>query len=583
MGLFRGLNLLQGVEAQTTLGAALESILSASPAQTAELGAMLSTRHMARRMAGNTITMAAINSSATAIQTVFEKTSTYNFRPIEEVTKSATAMLSTSQALSSLTTVIDNAVAWSYYSSSAYYEDNIVNTLTTIIGRNPSNYANISALILDGAAMGEISINARAMKALVSSSPAMTVVTSNSAPMIDIAANTDAITITANSSIAMSLISQSQIALDEVTNEARAIVVNVPSAVGILASYEAAWDFIMSTSTTLATNIYKLLVIFAEVNSTTHTSVTNIFNDSIASGKVSNSRAAMISVLYEPTTLSTMIASPNLEAILTSTVATNQIAGNTGALNSFIADGDAWDLFLAGPLLAVNLKTVLSTLAGVTAGDFANVNALIDNAPALTAIAGSTAAVQALASDSAAMTYLSASSNVGIILDSSTAMAVLGPDVSVMSSFLDNVAIGTMFASSVVKGFLMASDALIDKLVGTPSILTYMEGIGVQSLPTAFSNGVYATFQDYDNAPSKVIVLGGRGNNIGAIFHNYKFQGSVSSKGTGATDAIALAGTPAANPQNQDFYGAYTGLQWTTSDAAKTAASYPSLLLVDMS
>jgi hypothetical protein len=84
-------------------------------------------------MASNPVTVAALNLSPEAIRIIFEKTTTYNYNPIQEVAADQIAMQSTSLTLLSLETVIDNNVAWSYFNSSPYYEQYVVNVLCTLL------------------------------------------------------------------------------------------------------------------------------------------------------------------------------------------------------------------------------------------------------------------------------------------------------------------------------------------------------------------------------------------------------------------------------------------------------------------
>jgi hypothetical protein len=361
MGLFRALNLLQGVEAQTTSGTALETILAASPARESEFGAMLSVRHMARRMAGNPLTMAAINSSDSAIRVVFEQTSRYNYSAIEEITQNETAMLSTSTILESLGAVLDNPTAWSYYSTSPFYEDNILNTLTTIIGQDPANYATLSSLILDPSTMLAMSISARAMRALVASKPAMMIVTSNSDPMGFITGDENAMLTVANSDMSMRLISNSQVALDEVTDASRLLLIGVPSALFILGANETAWAWLLSTSTTLNSNIYRLLIAFGALDDDVFGNVADIFADTAASFAVANSKPAMMALLQEPAALATMIASDNLGTVLGSLVAIEEIAGSVTTMQTLITDSVGFPILLASSIAkeAIFASTVL--------------------------------------------------------------------------------------------------------------------------------------------------------------------------------------------------------------------------------
>jgi hypothetical protein len=573
MSTFGALNTLQAVEANN--GTDLQVVLAGSASKAAEFAALLNTRHMARRMAVNNITMTAINASEKAIEIVFEQTTELNAEPIKEIAKSSSAMLNTSQVLTSLTKVIDNDFAFGYYSASAFYETNILNTLTTIIGRDPANYANISELILDAAAMGEISTNIRAMKAVVMSSPAMTVVTSNSLPMIDLASNTNAMTIVANSDLSMRLIGQSQTALDEITDEARALVVGVPSAVIILGSYDDAWDFIMHTSTTLSTNIYALLIIFTEVDPVAHTSVTQIFNSSVASLKIANSRPAMTAAIHEPTTLGIMVNSPNLEIIFAATLAVNEISLHTESLAAISANEDAWNLFLAGPLFDLNLKNIIANLAGLTPTDYVNVNSLIASSTALTAIAANAFASQALSTSSAAITTLASSPNLNLILDSATAMTYFGTETIIQSFLAVPGAVSVVFGSSVAKGIIVASDVLMDLIATTSTITDYLATISTTAIPSNLNavgtNNVFGGF------PDKFIILSIRANNIGAIVMTFTLGGSPLA-GTAYGNVVSASGTVTGTA----VLGLSNPATWKASGIAATAAASPETTYVDM-
>jgi hypothetical protein len=383
MGLFRALNLLQAVEGQVVLGAELETTLTNSPAQSAEFGAMLSTRHMARRMATNPITMTAITASDEAIRVVFEQTSVYNFAAIEKIAEHQAAMTATSTNVAALGAVVDNAVAWSYFSVSEYYEENIVNTLATIIGLDPAGFNNLADMISDSSTMLAISLSTRAMKALVASAPAMGLVTQSGPAMSDVAGNTVAMTIVANSDMSMRLIARSQTALDEVTDEARTLVIGVPSALKIIANYRPAWEFILSSSTTLASNIYSVLIVLGELDSEIFGSVADIFADTSASFAIANSTPSMMAILAEPTALATMIASDNLDTVLGSLVAITEITGSVSVMNTLIGDPIAFPIMLTSSAAKASIfgsSTLVTTMMTAGSASLASVQALAQSA-----------------------------------------------------------------------------------------------------------------------------------------------------------------------------------------------------------
>jgi len=350
MGLFRAENLLRSVEAQVTLGPALEGVLASSPGQEAEFAAMLSTRHMARRMAGNPLTMTAINLSPIAVRKVFEETSEYNFRPIEEVAKNAGAMAGASNTLASIEAIVGNSAAFPYFFNSTFYDANIIAILTLLVGKNPANYTTISDVISDSETMAAIASSDLGMRALVESTPAFTLVSSSSGAMGDIAGNTNAMTLVANHPACMNLIAKSQIALDQVNDEARVIVSANPIAVRILASYEDAWDFILSTSTILATNIYNILIAFSSASIVDHANVESIFAHDADVTSIANSRAAMMAVTYDSATIAHMIASPHLDLILGSTVAMGVLSEKPAIMQQLIGDSVGFAGLLQSPL-----------------------------------------------------------------------------------------------------------------------------------------------------------------------------------------------------------------------------------------
>jgi hypothetical protein len=362
MGLFRGLNLLQSVEAGTTLGTgtgSLQEILENSAAQTAEFGALLSTRHMARRMAGNAITMTAITSSIDAINVVFQQTTVYNFRPVQEIASNQTAMGLVANNKEAMGAVVDNAVAWNYFISSDYYEDNLVAAISSLLDLTSSDYANVTELVSDGSAMFAIKSSIQGMKALVASTPAMAIVVNLQPTMEAIAGNSDAMTIVASNDAAMKLIANSTVALGEITDLARQIVIGIPSAVIILGNHNdtgGAWDHILGTSTTLHLTIYPLLLLFGGIDGDAIGSVDAIFADVGASLAIANSKPAMMAIIYEAenkdgafsgdSAFSKILTSANLGTVLGSVVAIEELVQSTVAMGLLMQDNTAFPILL---------------------------------------------------------------------------------------------------------------------------------------------------------------------------------------------------------------------------------------------
>jgi hypothetical protein len=345
MGLFRALNLLQAVENTDTDGTALESILTTSDGQSAEFAAMLSTRHMARRMAGNAHTMTAINASAEAIKIVFEQTSEYNFRPVEAITASEAAMGITTTTIAALNKVMNNATAFSYFIASSYYNTNILNTLATLINEDPANFSDQDDLILDNTPFSSVVTNVNAMNALVESTTAMDTVVANSAPITYIAADTIAMTIAASSYMSMNKIALSSTARVAIKANSRGIIINVPSAIVILGSNDVAWDDYL-TGYDLSTDILKIMIALGGLDSDSFPTVASIFADAAASVAIASNKSAMIAVLKDSVAYTAMSNSPNLAAILGVDVALGLITPNPDVMGLLIGNPTAFAILL---------------------------------------------------------------------------------------------------------------------------------------------------------------------------------------------------------------------------------------------
>jgi hypothetical protein len=331
----------------------------------------------------------------------------------------------------------------------------------------------------------------------------------------------------------------------------------------------------MHTSTTLAANIYGLLIVFTEVDPTAHTSVTQIFNSSAASLKIANSRPAMVGVMHEPTTLAIMIVSPNLETIFSSSVAVAEIALHPDGVTAVAANTDAWNLYLAAPLFSLNLKNIVANLAGLTASDYVSVNDLIASSAALTAIAANASASQALSTSSDAITTLASSANLSIILNSATAMTYFGTEAILQTFLAVPSAVSVVFGSSVAKGVIVASDVLMDLVAATPAITSYLAGIAVTAIPSNLNsvgaNNVFGGF------PAKFITLSIRANNIGAIAMTFTLAGTPLA-GTAYGNVVSASGTVTATA----VLGLSNPATWKASGIAATAAASPEVTYVDM-
>jgi hypothetical protein len=378
MHLYEALNLLQSIETAGTDATQLETILTAtingSESNAAGFGAFMNIRANSRRMAANTVTMAAINGSAKAIQLVFANTSEHNFSIIQEITKNSSAMSSVCSTLSSLEAVVANDVAWSYFKESSSYEPNIIKVLCTLVGTVPSLFNSVADVIADSTSMGAIASNPLAMKALIASGPAMSAAANNTLAMTDIVNEVPAITAVANSDSAMAAVASSQKALDEFLVSTRVILQNTPSALRVLAANASAWDHLMSTSATLTADIYSTLVALNNFDTAVHVDVADLFTDAIASTTVANSGPSMVAIIYEVGTATTagvtsamdkIIASENLATVLGSSSAIKNITANTPTMENLIANPIAFPILVASPLAKATIFNSDSIVSGV--------------------------------------------------------------------------------------------------------------------------------------------------------------------------------------------------------------------------
>jgi hypothetical protein len=478
MGALSSLNALQAVEADN--GTDLQAWLSASASNRADFGALVNLRHIARRMAVNSITMTAINASSNAIQIVFEQTTELNAEPIKEIAKSLSAMTIASTTLASINAITGNAAGFKHFKESAHYEANILNTLATLIGHDPANYASLSAFILDPTPFGLIVINTKAMNALVASPSAMAIVTANSAPMQDIATDNSAMTITANSDMSMHLIAQSPTALAEVTNDARIIVVSIPSALIILGSYHDAWQGILDSSTILDDNIYYLLINLNGLSSSNFGDVDAIFADNAASSIVAQSH-------------------PSIQAIVAEANKT-KYPGTTGAMDKLISSG--------------NLATVL----------------------------GSASAVEHIAEDEAIMTLLIQNSSAfSILLTSSAAKSAIFASTSLMSIMLAPGSDSLAAVSALAVSKTVSNDTVIGtyQSLGVPEKVIILTGV-LGSIVATETNCSFGG----DNEPVFTIGLTGTSLSSGPKAINKPYTNAVLDvNAIAATAAAALTFT----------------------------------------
>jgi hypothetical protein len=88
--------------------------------------------------------------------------------------------------------------------------------------------------------------------------------------------------------------------------------------------------------------------------------------------------------------------------------------------------------------------------------------------------------------------------------------------------------------STAAKAAMVTSTTMIDLIRDTPSAFGVLGGLAVKATPASIRSSALASTADdpFDGIPNKVLVIGMRANNIGAIAANYDFDGSVVAGST---------------------------------------------------
>jgi hypothetical protein len=308
-------------------------------------------------------------------------------------------------------------------------------------------------------------------------------------------------------------------------------------------------------------------------------SVTIMASDSVAMALVAADTTAITLVAKQSSIMPTIAAnSEAMDEIVSRGVATAIMALNAGAIQAIASNPTAWTNYLTSPFFSVNLKNIVCNIASLDPSLFTDVNAIIANAAALTAVSVNAQASQALASSSAAVSTLASSANLSIILGSATAMTYFGTEANIQAFLNVPAAVPVVFGSSVAKGVIAGSTALVDGLASNSTALGYLDSLKVTAIPASLRSSTSSSDDPFDGIPYRVLVLEMRANNIGAINATYSFNGSVVAGSSPGTGNIALKGTAKVATLT-----AYTNPTWTVAGIAATAAVSPEWGWVDMS
>jgi hypothetical protein len=294
---------------------------------------------------------------------------------------------------------------------------------------------------------------------------------------------------------------------------------------------------------------------------------------------LSDSSAAVNIVASSTSAMSLVAASTNaMNPLTTSSIAMTIVANKASAMSAIAANEVAYSTFLASPYFSANRKNVIASLIGLTSSDYVDINAMIDDAAALTTIASNKNAVTALASSSAALGHLATSANLSIVLNSTIAMAILGPNVTAMTAFLGNPdAWASLFASTAVKGYITSSTGLVDAIAANTDLLAYLTGISTSKSPGVVPDGISGTFQTFPGLPAKILTLSVKEIGIAATYSTFNLGGATTA-GTAAGEDLRVSSTVP-----KVHVAAYSGVTWDFQGAGVTLATQPIVTYVDMS
>jgi len=296
--------------------------------------------------------------------------------------------------------------------------------------------------------------------------------------------------------------------------------------------------------------------------------------DSAATGIMSDNAAAMDALANTPDMLAKVAGSSVAMAdIKLKAVAMNALANNNGAIKVIASIGPAWSDFLSSTLIDDYRTAAIANLADLPAGH-GNVTSIILSASNLALVANSATASEALSSSAAAVTTLATSSTLGIVLNSPTAMQYFGNDATLTGLLAVPGAWDAIFSSTLAKGAIVGSTVLVDEVAGNADLILDLTGKADASIPASLNNkGVNV----YDGIPAKVLTLGMRANNIGAIAATYTFGGSVVA-GSRSNVVALKGGLTTYVPHVLGF----TNPTWQVPGIAMTAAVSPLWTYYDM-
>lgn len=163
MPMVRAMRLLNAIEAGTTTGAQLQTLLAADPGRLAELNVLLGMRGQARRMAASSTAMTAMIASSTALAAMVANR--VSMIAVSESAIARSAMIGSSPAMTALNSNDQAVRMWMLAGTGLSY----------------ANYWDVAAVVASTAAMTAIAASSAAMANVAASTAATTAIKNNAA------------------------------------------------------------------------------------------------------------------------------------------------------------------------------------------------------------------------------------------------------------------------------------------------------------------------------------------------------------------------------------------------------------------
>tara|TARA_R110000796_G_scaffold104011_2_gene213525 strand:- start:3732 stop:5168 length:1437 start_codon:yes stop_codon:yes gene_type:complete len=285
-----------------------------------------------------------------------------------------------------------------------------------------------------------------------------------------------------------------------------------------------------------------------------------------------------INLVAQQTSIMPIIANSvfAMNEIVSRSTATSLMASNLGAIQAIASNPTAFLNYTSGSFYALNLKTVVANLAGLTPANYLDLGEILTDPTDALAVANSKSAIQAILANPAAINTMLSSTNLDVILGSSIAMTEITGNESTMNTLISNTtAFPILLTSSAAKAAIFASPTLVSTmLTGVDSSATV--GALAQSA-TVTNNASFATYKSVGIAGNIIILTGVMGSIVATTLQN-QFQ-SGDDAGT-RSPIFNIPGTSLASGPI-DINLPFTNAKWTVNSIAATAAANINITYVD--